>query len=88
MHISRDMEKSLTFSSFQCQIDQVEKDMKNSSGGEWKKDLVDEDFILGEHRFCSHGIKYFLYAEKTSVRFAVYKIDSNCKWLTPELLPQ
>ena len=88
MHISRDMEKSLTFSSFQCQIDQVEKDMKNASAGKRQVDLVDTNVVVWLHGFCCQSVKYFLNAEKTSVRFAVYKIDSNCKWLTPELLPQ
>jgi hypothetical protein len=56
---------------------EVEGYVHYAPAGEGKIDFIDADTIVGLWCLSCYGIKYFLYAEKTRMRFAVYEVDGD-----------
>ena len=77
MDISGDMEESACISCLPLQVDQVEENMNYASACKRQVDLVDADIVVWQRGFSCHSIKYFLNAEKTRVRFAVYEGEGD-----------
>ena len=77
MYISCDEEESACISCLPLQVDQVEENMNYASACKRQIDLVDADIVVWQHGFSCHRIKYFLNAEKTRVRFAVYEGEDD-----------